>query len=96
MPLQTVRVLSQFAAHPFHLLQYQACMMHKGLPDRLQPWLPPVVGVVTGLVTSATGVFVIPAVPYLQGLDLGKEYLVQALGLAFTRSPLLRWQQAWP
>jgi uncharacterized membrane protein YfcA len=56
------------------------------VPDRLQSWLSPVVGVMTGLVTSATGVFVIPAVPYLQGLGLGKEDLVQALGLAFTVS----------
>jgi hypothetical protein len=29
-----------------------------------------VVGLATGLVTAATGVFVIPAVPYLQALGL--------------------------
>lgn len=50
----------------------------------------PVVGLVTGAVTAATGVFVIPAVPYLQGLQLerqmGRDALVQALGLAFTTS----------
>jgi uncharacterized membrane protein YfcA len=46
----------------------------------------PVVGLVTGAVTAATGVFVIPAVPYLQGLKLERDMLVQALGLAFTTS----------
>jgi uncharacterized membrane protein YfcA len=56
------------------------------VPSRMEWWLSPVVGAATGLVTSATGVFVLPAVPYLQGLGLGKEDLVQALGLAFTIS----------
>ena len=51
-----------------------------------EPWLSPVVGTATGLVTAATGVFVIPAVPYLQALALEKEDLVQALGLSFTVS----------
>jgi uncharacterized membrane protein YfcA len=48
--------------------------------------LSPVIGIVTGLVTGGTGVFVVPAVPYLQALDLKKEDLVQALGLSFTVS----------
>lgn len=56
------------------------------VPHRMEPWLAPVVGAATGLVTGATGVFVLPAVPYLQGLGLGKEDLVQGLGLAFTVS----------
>lgn len=50
---------------------------------RHEPWLAPLVGLATGLVTAATGVFVIPAVPYLQALGLAKDELVQALGLAF-------------
>lgn len=44
------------------------------------------IGVITGLVTAATGVFVIPAVPFLQALELDKDDLVQALGLSFTVS----------
>jgi uncharacterized membrane protein YfcA len=43
-------------------------------------------GLVTGAITSATGVFVFPAVPYLQALSLKKNELVQALGLSFTMS----------
>lgn len=46
-------------------------------------WTSPLVGLATGLVTAATGVFVIPAVPYLQALGLAKDELVRALGLSF-------------
>lgn len=48
--------------------------------------LSPVIGAATGLVTGATGVFVVPAVPYIQALGLSKDELVQALGLSFTVS----------
>ncbi len=48
--------------------------------------LGPLTGVLTGMITAATGVFVIPAVPYLQAIGLEKEDLVQALGLSFTVS----------
>ncbi|TWT05756.1 sulfite exporter TauE/SafE family protein [Reyranella sp. CPCC 100927] len=58
------------------------------VPANAEPWLSPLVGAATGLVTGATGVFVIPAVPYLQALDLDKEELIQALGLSFTVSTL--------
>lgn len=57
-----------------------------GLARRHEAWLAPVVGVATGLITGATGVFVLPAVPYLQAIGLEKEELVQALGLSFTVS----------
>ena len=55
---------------------------------RTERWLGPLCGVLTGVITSATGVFVIPAVPYLQALGLNKDELVQALGLSFTVSTL--------
>src|ERR1700681_1765363 len=53
-----------------------------------EPWLGPVVGVLTGLVAAATGVFAMPAVIYLQAIGIEKEELVQALGLSFTISSL--------
>lgn len=56
------------------------------VPPRAEPWLGPAIGAVTGLVTAATGVFVIPAVPYLGALGLAKDDLIQALGLSFTVS----------
>ncbi|WP_075856411.1 sulfite exporter TauE/SafE family protein [Rhizobium hainanense] len=56
------------------------------VPARFEPLLSPLVGAVTGLLTGATGVFVVPAVPYLQSLGLEKEDLIRALGLSFTIS----------
>jgi uncharacterized membrane protein YfcA len=58
------------------------------VPSRSEGWLAPLIGAATGAVSSATGVFVIPAVPYLQALGLDKDDLVQALGLAFTVSTI--------
>lgn len=51
-------------------------------------WLGPLCGLATGVVTAATGVFVMPAVPYLQSLGLSRDELIQALGLSFTVSTL--------
>jgi hypothetical protein len=58
------------------------------VPPEWEPILGPLAGAVTGVVTAATGVFVIPAVPYLQAIGLEKEEFVQALGLSFTVSTL--------
>ena len=58
------------------------------IPRDREPLLGPLAGAVTGAITAATGVFVIPAVPYLQAIGLEKEDLVQALGLSFTVSTL--------
>ncbi|RMO79264.1 Membrane protein [Pseudomonas syringae pv. philadelphi] len=51
-------------------------------------WLGPLCGFITGVIASASGVFVIPAVPYLQALGLERNQLIQALGLSFTVSTL--------
>jgi uncharacterized protein len=56
------------------------------VPPAAEWWLGPLIGVLTGLVTAATSVFVIPAVPYLGALNVGKEDMIQALGLSFTVS----------
>jgi uncharacterized membrane protein YfcA len=58
------------------------------VPEKYEAWLSPAVGAATGLVTGATGVFVIPAVPYLQALGFDKDDLIQVLGLSFTTSTL--------
>jgi uncharacterized membrane protein YfcA len=55
-------------------------------PGRHEAWLAPLVGGLTGVVTAATGVFAIPAVPYLGALGFGKDEMIQALGLSFTVS----------
>jgi uncharacterized membrane protein YfcA len=58
------------------------------VPLRRECWLSPLIGVVTGVITAATAVFVIPVVPFLQALNLDKEALIQALGLSFTVSTI--------
>ncbi|HEX3727947.1 MAG TPA: sulfite exporter TauE/SafE family protein, partial [Pirellulales bacterium] len=58
------------------------------IPRRLQLWLSPLLGAITGVVSGATGVFVIPAVPYIQALGFQKDDLIQALGLSFTVSTI--------
>jgi uncharacterized membrane protein YfcA len=58
------------------------------VPAQAEGWLGPLVGVLTGLVTAATGVFVVPAVPYLQSLGLSRDGLIQAMGVSFSVSTL--------
>jgi len=58
------------------------------IPVRLEHLLSPVIGLATGAINGATGVFTLPAVPYLQALGLSKGNLVQALGLSFTVSTI--------
>jgi hypothetical protein len=55
---------------------------------RTEAWLGPVIGALTGAISSATGVFVIPAVPYLQALGLSRDGLMQAMGISFTTATL--------
>lgn len=55
---------------------------------RAESVLSPAVGLITGTLTGATGVFVVPAVPYLSALGFSKDELIQALGLSFTVSTI--------
>ncbi len=49
-----------------------------------EKWVGGVVGVLTGLVSAATGVQVIPSMPFMQAIGMEKDELVQALGVFFT------------
>ncbi|WP_315727572.1 MULTISPECIES: sulfite exporter TauE/SafE family protein [unclassified Bradyrhizobium] len=51
---------------------------------RHEKWVGGIVGLVTGLISAATGVQVVPSVPYMQAIGLQKDELVQALGVFFT------------
>jgi uncharacterized membrane protein YfcA len=51
-------------------------------------WASPVVGVVTGMISGATGVFIIPTAPYLTSLRMSPEELVQAIGISAFVCPL--------
>ena len=58
------------------------------VPAGFERSLSPIVGLATGAISGGTGVFTIPAVPYLQALGLSKDDLIQALGLSFTVSTI--------
>jgi uncharacterized membrane protein YfcA len=68
----------------YSILGLTAVKFH--VPPRMEVWLTPVIGLVNGVVSAATGLFSIPSVPYLQALGLDKDDLVQSLGLSFTAS----------
>lgn len=71
------------------LLLYAAaglCNFHMNVSPHAERWAGPLIGVITGFITGVTGTFVVPAVPYLAGLGLARDELVQALGLSFTVS----------
>jgi len=51
---------------------------------RDEPWLGAIVGVLTGLISAATGVQVVPSMPFMQAIGMEKDELVQALGVFFT------------
>jgi uncharacterized membrane protein YfcA len=49
-----------------------------------EKWVGGIVGVITGVVSAATGVQVIPSMPFMQAIGMEKDELVQALGVFFT------------
>jgi uncharacterized membrane protein YfcA len=51
-------------------------------------WIGGIVGLITGVVSAATGVQVIPSVPFMQAIGLEKDELIQALGVFFTTATL--------
>lgn len=81
------------SAGPATRLTLGAVLMAYGIWGLARPSLPDfsrhprsasgVAGVLSGVLTAATGVFVMPLVPYLQTLRLEKDAFVQALGISF-------------
>lgn len=61
---------------------------HFTLASRTQTILAPFVGFITGVLSGATGIFAVPAVPYISALGFSKDELIQAIGLSFTVSTL--------
>ena len=53
-----------------------------------EKWVGGVVGLFSGAISAATGVQVIPSMPYFQAIDMDKDEFVQALGVFFTVSTL--------
>jgi len=49
-----------------------------------EKWIGAIVGLITGVISAATGVQVIPSMPFFQAIGMEKDELVQALGVFFT------------
>ena len=49
-----------------------------------EKWIGGIVGLITGVVSAATGVQVVPSMPFMQAIGMEKDELVQALGVFFT------------
>jgi uncharacterized membrane protein YfcA len=58
--------------------------IHFKVARRDEKWIGGIVGVITGVVSAATGVQVIPSMPFMQAIGMEKDELVQALGVFFT------------
>jgi len=57
-------------------------------PGRLEPWLSPVVGTVSGVLNGMTGSFVVPGVLYLQSLGFPRDGFIQSMGVLFTTAAI--------
>lgn len=53
-----------------------------------EKWIGAMIGLVTGAISAATGVQVIPSMPFMQAIGMEKDELVQALGVFFTTATL--------
>jgi uncharacterized protein len=53
-----------------------------------EKWVGGMVGLLTGVISAATGVQVIPSMPFMQAIGMEKDELVQALGVYFTTATL--------
>src|SRR3954463_12805087 len=61
---------------------------HFKVARRDEKWIGGIVGLITGVVSAATGVQVIPSMPFMQAIGMEKDELVQALGVFFTVATL--------
>ncbi|UFX46612.1 sulfite exporter TauE/SafE family protein [Bradyrhizobium sp. 41S5] len=55
---------------------------------RHERWIGGIVGVITGLISAATGVQVVPSMPFMQAIGMERDELVQALGVFFTTATI--------
>lgn len=52
------------------------------VPQNTEIWAGPAAGLVTGVISGATAIFVLPSMPYLQAINLDRDELIQAFGLS--------------
>ena len=52
-------------------------------------WLAPFIGLINGVLTGMTGIFVVPCVFYFQAIGFRKDILIQSMGVLFTALTLM-------
>ena len=52
-------------------------------------WLAPFIGLINGVLTGMTGIFVVPCVFYFQAIGFRKDTLIQSMGIFFTALTLM-------
>lgn len=57
-------------------------------PGNSEPWLSPLIGFINGIMNGLTGSYVIPGVLYLEALRLGRDVLIQTMGILFLTSTI--------
>ncbi|HZP77019.1 MAG TPA: sulfite exporter TauE/SafE family protein [Pseudolabrys sp.] len=73
------------------LLLYAAIGLAKvqlAVSDRLEPWLGAGIGLVTGMISAVTGIYMIPAVAYYQAIGFTPDEFIQAQGVSYSVSTL--------
>ena len=58
------------------------------IAPRYELWTSPIIGLITGSICGATGIFVVPTAPYLTSLRMNTEELVQSIGISAFVCPL--------
>lgn len=69
------------------LVIYAIVGLHKfifSVARRDEKWIGAIIGLMTGVISAATGVQVIPSMPFFQAIGMEKDELVQAMGVFFT------------
>ena len=54
-----------------------------------QWWFAPFIGLINGVLTGMTGIFVVPCVFYFQAIGFRKDTLIQSMGVLFTALTLM-------
>ncbi len=58
------------------------------IPPKLEPYLSPPIGIISGIFTGMTGSFVVPGILYMQAMGLPRDILVQTMGVVFTAATI--------
>ena len=53
------------------------------MPRAAEWWASPLIGLASGAVAGLTGMAAVPFLPYMQSLQIGRDDLVQGLGIMF-------------